>query len=185
MIQMEDPVLRAIRGRRSTVRFKAAPVDEERLRRVLEAGRWAPSYLNSQPWEFIVVRDPETRRRLSRIGVRITLFSEGIAGAPAVIVVAVDPRKDPRHYIEDGSVAAQNMALAAHSLGLATYWVGILGLKREWRATEEAVKGILGIPAELRVVALLPLGEPAYEERSRRRELSELVHRDRYGTRSP
>jgi nitroreductase len=176
-----NPVLKAIRDRRSTVRFKDTQIDEETLNRILEAGHWAPSYLNSQPWEFIVVKDPETKQRLSQIGVKITLFSKGVAGAPVVIAVVVDPRKDPRHYIEDGSVATQNMALAAHSLGLATYWVGILGLEKERMKTEEAVKDILGIPAGLRVIALLPIGEPAYEEHSHRKELSGLVHRDRYG----
>ncbi|MCX7037956.1 MAG: nitroreductase family protein, partial [Spirochaetes bacterium] len=51
----ENDVLRAIRGRRSVIRFTDAPVSDEQVDTILEAGRWAPSYINSQPWEFIVV----------------------------------------------------------------------------------------------------------------------------------
>ncbi|UCH57635.1 MAG: nitroreductase family protein [Candidatus Bathyarchaeota archaeon] len=178
---MENPVLNAIRERRSTVRFKSAPVDEEKIQKILEAGRWAPSYLNSQPWEFLILTDPEVKRQLCQIGVKITLFSEGIETASAVIVIVVDPRKDPSHYIEDGSAATQNMALAAHSLGLATYWIGILDLQKRGKTTEEAVKELLGIPKVFRVIALLPIGVPAYEEHSDRKKMSDIVHRDKYG----
>ena len=180
---MVNPVLQAIRERRSTFRFKSEQVEETQINQILEAGRWAPSFTNRQPWEFIVVTDPEVKRQLSQIGVRLTLFSRGIKQASAVIVVVVDPKKDSSHYIEDGSVAAQNMALAAHGLGLASYWVGIFDLKGEKKSSEEAVKEILKVPKELRVIALLPIGIPAYEARSDRKRLNDIVHRNYYGDR--
>ncbi len=177
---MVNTVLETIRERRSTVRFKSVQVGKQKIQQILEAGRWAPSFMNRQPWEFIVVTDPEVKRQLSQIGVRVTLFSEGIKQSSAVIVVVVDPNKDPHHYIEDGSVATQNMTLAAHSLGLASYWIGVINLKGEKRSPEEAVKETLKIPKELRVIALLPIGIPAYEERSDRKPLIDIVHQNYY-----
>lgn len=183
MVGMANTVLKTIRERRSTVRFKSEEVEEEKIQQILEAGRWAPSFMNRQPWEFIVVSDPEVKRQLTQIGVRLTLFSEGIKQASAVIVVVVDPKKDPYHYIEDGSVSTQNMLLAAHSLGLASYWIGVFNLQGEKKSPEEAVKETLKIPKDLRVIALLPIGIPAYEERSNRKQLIDVVHRNYYGKR--
>jgi len=179
-MDMDNSVLTAIRERRSTVRFKPAEVDDDKIQKILDAGRWAPSFANIQPWEFIVVTDPDLKSQLSQIGVRITLFSKGINEASAVIVVVVDPEKDPYHYIEDGSVATQNMALAAHSLGLSTYWIGLFNLQKTRDTAEETVKKILDIPDKLRVIALLPIGAAAYPETSDRKRLIDIVHYDKY-----
>lgn len=123
----ENAVLAAIKGRRSIIRFKREPVTEEQLGTILEAGRWAPSFANSQPWEFIVVRDSESLEELNglvqRIAVarrgHVALSASGIGDAPVAVVVTVNPWHDPRHHLEAGVAAAQNMALATHSLGLA------------------------------------------------------------------
>lgn len=179
--QMSNQVLQAIHERRSTVRFKSAEADMDKIQQILDAGRWAPSYLNRQPWDFIVVTDSEVKRQLGGIGVRVTLFSQGVQQASAVIVIVVDPKKDPEHYIEDGAVATQNMALAAYSLGLASYWLGIFDSKGEKHSPEESAKEILKIPKEFRVIALLPMGVPAYEEHSDRRRLNDFVHWNQYG----
>ena len=119
-----------IESRKSIRTYCDKEVEDDKIQKILDAGRWAPSFANIQPWEFIVVTDPDVKSQLSQIGVRITLFSKGINEASAVIVVVVDPEKDPYHYIEDGSVATQNMALAAHSLGLSTYWIGLFNLQK-------------------------------------------------------
>ncbi|MBC7221999.1 nitroreductase family protein [Candidatus Bipolaricaulota bacterium] len=60
-------LLSVIQGRRSVLRFKPDPIPEEDLRKILEAGRWAPSYANSQPWKFIVVRNPQTIKALGSV----------------------------------------------------------------------------------------------------------------------
>ena len=185
---MENEVLKAIRERRSVLRFKPVPVPEEKLEQVLEAGRWAPSYANSQPWTFIVVRDEKLKAGLGELVDRIALArrgkvaisGKGIGEAPLVIAVVVDPWRDPRHFVEAGAVAAQNMSLAAHSLGLATYWAGIYEAGGGRRSLESQVKRLLGVPREMHVIALLPLGVPAYEATSERVELAELVRHDRY-----
>ncbi|MCR4404764.1 MAG: nitroreductase family protein [Candidatus Acetothermia bacterium] len=186
---MEDnAILRAIKERRSIIRFEPKPVSEEQLQTILEAGRWAPSFANSQPWEFIVVREKgllaELNGLVQRIAIarrgKVVISKAGLGEAPLAIVVAVDPWKDLQHHVEAGTAAAQNMALAAHSLGLASYWAGVYS-PRGGRGTPEAkIKKLLDIPEEHRVIALLPIGFPAYKDQGERRELAELVHYDRY-----
>lgn len=180
---IENEVLIAIKERRSILRFRPEPVEDEEIQAILEAGRWAPSCGNSQPWEFIVVKDEATRQKISDVAGRVTLARKGIEGAPALIVTCVDPGKDSSHFVEDGAVATQNMALAAQSLGLASYWVGIYSPRNLKGSPEEDVKKILNIPQEYRVIAFLPIGKPAYDMEKERKRLREIVHHDRYGNR--
>jgi nitroreductase len=177
----ENEVLRAIRGRRSVIRFTDQAVTDDELAVILEAGRWAPSYINSQPWEFVVVRDAKARSRLGEILRRITVAWQGFAGAPVSIVVVADPARDPRHLAEDGAAAVQNMALAAHSLGLATFWAGLHCVPEAKGSAESELKAALGIPPGMQLVAMLPVGHAAYEATSTRRPLSEFVHEETYG----
>ena len=79
-------LLEAIRTRRAIRRFKKEPVPPDLIEKLLEAARWAPSSVNSQPWEFIVVTDPETKKRMSRAFV----FGPFLNEAPLAIVVVVD-----------------------------------------------------------------------------------------------
>ena len=177
-------LLELMRTRRSMLRFTSAPVPEEVVERILEAGRWSPSYANAQPWKFVVVRDSERRRALGQLVERVVVFrpgrvaltSPGLGEAPVVIVVAVDPARDPLHHRESGAAAAQNMALMAHALGYATFWAGVAG-----REVEREIKRLLGLPRGMRVVAVLPVGKPAYEpDAGQRLPLSELVVTERF-----
>jgi nitroreductase len=177
---IENEVLKAIRERRSILRFRPEPLEDEKIQAILDAGRWAPSSGNSQPWEFIVVKDKTAMQKISDVAGRVTLARKGIEGASAVIVTCVDPRKDSSHFVEDGAVATQNMALAAQSLGLASYWVGIYSPQNVKGSPEEDVKKILNIPQEYRVIAFLPIGMPAYEMKKERKMLSEITHYDQY-----
>jgi nitroreductase len=181
---IENEVLKAIAERRSVFIFTPEPVEDEKIQTVLEAGRWAPSFRNSQPWEFIVVKDLARKRNLSILAAREASIHEDIQGAPAIIVTCVDPRKDASHFIEDGAVATQNMALAAHSLGLASYWVGIFSLRDEKSSLEREVKEILNIPKEYRVISLLPIGVPAHQIQKERKSLRELTHYDQFASES-
>jgi nitroreductase len=99
-----------------------------------------------------------------------------------VIAIAVDPWRDNKHYIEAGAIAAQNMALVASSLGLGTFWAGVFDLEGKRRSIEGKIKKVLGIPKEMRVIALLPLGVPAYspkhDSQTRRADLSDFVRYD-------
>jgi len=149
--------LKCIKTRRSVRNFKEKPVPEETLKRIIEAGTYAPSAGNTQDWVFVVVRDSETKRLLSSAA----LNQWFIAKAPVVIVVCSDLEKISRRYgergkslysIQDTAAAIQNMLLAAWDLGLGTCWVGAFD--------EERIKEILGLPAGVRPVAIIPAGYP-------------------------
>lgn len=174
-----NPVLETIRNRRSIIRFETTPIEEEKIEAILEGGRWAPSVLNRQPWRFILVRDPNIKDALSEFAP--TVFKAGIREAPLCIAVTVDPDEEPYHFIEDGAAATQNMALAAHSVGLGSCWIGIFRLKGGKGSSEEKVKSILEIPKTHRVISLLPIGVPKYFEEKNRKPLSQLVYQNKFG----
>ena len=173
---MVNPVLEAIRDRRSSIRFKSTPIEKEKLNAVLEAGRWAPSWANTQPWRFILVKDKQIKEIISNTVP--TFFSAGIKDAPICIAVCVNPKKDSFHFIEDGTTATQNMALCAQSIGLSTSWIGVFSLPNEKNSTERKLKKILKIPKEWRLVSILPLGVAKFKTTKTRKDLSELVDSD-------
>lgn len=188
----ENEILKVIRERRTVLRFLEDPISDEQLEMILEAGRWAPSYANSQPWTFVVIREESKKRALEDLVQRIALTRRGhfgitgpgLGGAPTVIAIVVDPWRDHKHYVEAGAVAAQNMALVACSLGLATYWAGVFDPDGGRRSVEGKIKKILGVPKEMRVIALLPVGVPAYKPYKKvedaRGELAEFVRYDSF-----
>jgi nitroreductase len=163
-------VLDSIRDRRSIRQYRAEGIPEEKLTQVLEAGRWAPSAGNRQPWRFVVVRDDGLRKRLGEIAP----FGWFMAEAPVTIAVVIDPQGS-NHPVEDGAAATQNMLLAAHALGLGTCWIGSYG-----SSYEDEAKQILGIPAERRVLSLVSVGYAAESPQKDRMELNVLVSYDRY-----
>ena len=161
-------LMQAIRARRSIRSFLDRPVEEEKLLAILEAGRLAPSARNMQDWRFIVVKDADTRSRLA-VAARDQQF---VGQAPVVIAACgtsdlVMTCGQPAYPI-DVAIAVDHMTLAAASLGLGTCWIGAF--------YEDKVKEILGVPQEIRVVALLPLGYPAEETAPRpRKNLDDIV----------
>ena len=176
---LSNSLLKAIQQRRSVSRFKSDDVGQDKIDAIIEAARWAPSFINSQPWNILVVEDKETRRRLRELAV--TIASVGIEESPVTFVVSVDPKKDPYHYVEDGSAATQNMALAAHSLGLGSFWVGVYDVSGNRASSEEKIKKLLNIPMEHRVISMLPVGVPAMAFHKDRKQTSEFVYYDTFG----
>jgi len=167
-------VMQAIQKRRSIRNFQSREVEEDKLRGVLEAGRLAPSARNMQNWKFIVVRDPETRKKLSEAAKGQAFVAE----AP-VVIVACGTDTDymmtcgQHAYSIDVAIAVDHMTLEATDLGLGTCWIGAF--------YEQQVKDMLDIPQKARVVALLPLGYPAQSPPpTRRKELEEITSEDRW-----
>jgi len=180
---VENPTLGAIRERRSVRNFTSDPVTDQQLQAILEAGRWAPSKRNSQPWDFVVVRDAQSRTEIGNILKRITSAWAGFASAPALIVVAVDKSRDPQHFVEDGAIAAQNLCLAAQSLGLGSSWAGIYAKRARKGSVEYALKALLSMPRSHRIIAVVPIGVAAHELKGSRRPLAEMVHHERFQSR--
>lgn len=163
----------AITQRCSVRSFQDKPVETDKLQRVLEAGRLAPSGNNRQSWKFVAVTDLKVRQQLAELSEQPFL-----AQAPVVIaVVGLTPDRVMSCDIPgdpvDCSIAASFMMLAAADLGLGTCWIG--------HFEQERCRAALHVPAEAKVVALLPLGYPQQAPRARSRKgLSEVVSYDRF-----
>jgi nitroreductase len=147
-------VLEAIRKRYSCRKYLPKPVEEEKLRQVLEAARLAPSASNRQEWRLVVVTDPARRQQLAAAAGNQRSVSE----APVVIACCAETdghvmRCGEKCYPIDVAIAIDHMALAAAALGLATCWIGAFDAA--------AARKALGIPETVPVVELLPLGYPA------------------------
>ncbi|NQV08140.1 nitroreductase family protein [bacterium] len=177
---IDNPTLTAIRERRSVRSFTSEPVTDQQVEAILEAGRWAPSGLNSQPWAFVVAREPQIRAAMGDILRRITYSWKGFATAPVLIVVSVDSSRDPGHFVEDGAVAAHNLCLAAQSLGLASSWAGIYAKRARRGSVQYALKALLSLPRPHRIIAVIPIGVARHETKTSRRPLAEMVHHDRF-----
>jgi nitroreductase len=162
-------VFEAIRTMLAVRRYRDEPVPEATLHRVVEAGRLTGSAKNLQPWQFIVVQDRGTLRQLGSLA----RTGAHIVQAAAAVVVLVE--RTP-FAVSDASRAIQSMLLAAWADGVGSNWVGFGGL--------EEVKALLGVPAGLDVLAILPLGYPAGavgRGRKRRKPLDAVAHRERHG----
>lgn len=164
-------VLEAIRTRRSIRKYKDKNISEDSIKKILEAGRWAPSASNTQPWNFIVLRDEKVRERVAQA----TTHGKFLAEAPLGIAVVTDPEAST-HPIEDGAIATQNMLLAAHALELGACWIGAYG-----SVYEDEVKEILKIPEDKRLLSLISMGFPDQSPKSSRKELEEFTFNDKYG----
>jgi nitroreductase len=148
-------VMDAIRTRKSVRAFLDKLVEDEKLNRILEAGRLAPSASNRQEWRFVIVRQPETRKKLAGAVDSTAAF---VGKGPVIIAACADTDGHSMKcgqlcYPIDVAIALDHMTLAAVELGLGTCWIGMFEEKR--------VRKILGIPERIRVVALMPLGYPA------------------------
>ncbi|MGB9856517.1 MAG: nitroreductase family protein [Dictyoglomaceae bacterium] len=163
-------VFEAIKKRRSIRNYLDKDVEEEKLLKILEAARLAPSARNRQEWRFIVVKDKVLREKLVKEASPHQLF---MLTAP-VIIVAYTLDKNyimrcgvPAHYI-DLSIALTHIHLQAVEEGLGTCWIGSF--------YQDKVKKVLGLPEEAEVVQLMTLGYPAEDPEPRPRlSLEEIV----------
>jgi nitroreductase len=148
------------------------------VEQLLEAGRWAPSASNRQPWAFIVVRDDEIRRRVAQHAAYYFIRWAHVEEAPLLIVLCGDSRNPiyRRFLHEDIGLAGGQIMLQARAMWLGTCWIG--GLDRK------AVAELLRIPGHMEVVALLTVGFPADEPAApSRKPLLEVAHYESYGNR--
>ncbi len=155
--------LRAVRA------YRNEALSEEDLTAILEAGRWTGSAKNRQQWSFVVVTDPEQKQRLATCGD----FTQPILAAPCVVALV----QEPQGYEFDTGRVAQNIMLAAASIGVASCPITL--------HRDAEVTAVLGLPEGRRCRYAVTLGYPGPESRPARlggrRALDELVHHDRYG----
>jgi nitroreductase len=174
-------VFQAIRGRRSVRRYKTDAVPKELIEKILDAGRWAPSGGNIQPWKFIVISDRNLLELIRKV-------SPGYLGeAPFAILVCSDKEKAykvggalGRDYlsVSDCSMAVENMLLAAYALGLGTCVVKSFARI----AVKEMLEIPEGIEPELLVIAGYPASEPKPPART---PLKDIAYLNKYGGEFP
>ncbi len=163
----KNPVLNAIVQRRSIRKYDQADVNDDSINLILEAGRWAPSGLNNQPWRFQVLRNKNILDEISQK----THYSQIIKDSPVCIAVFYHL---PSGYNRDKDMmglgaAIQNMLLAIHSIGLGAVWLGeILNRKEE-------VQQVLGKNQDVELAAIIAVGHPAEQPSKERKSLSALV----------
>lgn len=156
----------AIRKRRSIRAFTGERIPRADLETIVDAGRWAASGNNRQPWEFIAITD---RAMIDELKVAAQWMDK----AGAIIAVVMDPAS--RWWLEDGSAAIQNMLLAATALGYGSCWL------EGWTLRYEApFKALLNIPEEKRLLTLIPLGVPETWPTKDRKPLSEILYWEKY-----
>jgi len=185
---------------RATRELLPDPVPDALIERILDAGTHAPSAMNSQPWHFVVVQDAALRQKIADgardawlgfarevSGVSKTPGYEsvdrwamgGLAQAPVIIVLCGDTQRLPLEQMGSSIYpAAQNILLAANALGL-----GSLMSNLPLFAPDGALARTLDLPEHIVPLATLPIGYPARKlGRPRRRPVTEVTSRDRYGT---
>lgn len=178
-------VVDAIVNRRSVRKYKSDAVSEDLLNQVLEAARWAPSWGNTQCWEFIIVKDAGIKEKLRDTLTPWNPARDAMIQAPIVIVACakrglagyrrgeqITDKGD--WFMFDCALALHNITLVAHSLGLGTVHIGAFETKE--------VNRLLNVPDGVEVVELMPIGYPDEQPPPKpRKEVSTFVYLNKYG----
>ncbi len=163
-----DDALENISTRTSIRRYTSAPVEDEKIEKMLRAGMAAPTAMNRQPWAMVVVNDPSQMEALR-------------CDAPLAIVVCGDMERaiggEARDFwIQDASAASQNILLAAHSLGLGAVWRGVYPIPPRI----QEVKDVLGLPENIIPLNIITIGYPDESPTPKDKWKPENVHYNRW-----
>ena len=155
-----NEVLKAIQQRRSIRRFTPEPLMREQIQTILEAGRWAPSGKNTQPWRFVVVETLTKREEMAKLAPQGGM----VATAPVTLAVLLDRNAgyDPLKDVQGIGAAIENILLAVHALGLGACWMG--------RTRDRAIEALIGAKDHEELMAIIPIGHPAESPRSPERQ---------------
>ncbi len=168
-----EMILDIIKRRRSVRHFDGRALPDEQMEQILEAGRWAPSGANAQPWRFIVVTKKDILKAVAERCYYKLFKSRHVGEAGAVVVICADPEAGSSTYILDCAIAGANMALMATALGIGSCWIGAF--------EEPALRSILLIPEKLKIIALIAFGyEVGKASVPPRLPLSAIVHHEMY-----
>ena len=170
-----------IKTRRSIRSFKKDPVPDELIQQIIEAGAFAPSSHNTQPWEFIIIKDKCTIEKLSKAHE----WSTHLSCAPVVIVACGNLKKRDHVFpcMISVTLAVENMLLMINSLGLATCWTYIHN--PELPEAEKNVKETLDLPDHIIPLCMLPVGYPSTTPKNKKIVKTEkIIHHEKYSEKS-
>ena len=163
-------MLDLIKTRRSIRRFKPEPIEDETIYKIIEAGTWAPSGKNNQPWKFVVIKDKTIKEKIAQY----TIYSRTISNSAVCVVVFLDYELsyDRTKDVQAVGACIQNMLLAAHYLSLGGVWLG------EILKNKDKVKSELEVPENFELMAVVALGYPDEKPKAPyRMGLDEVVFR--------
>ena len=176
---MSNPVLQAIADRRSNRGFKPDQITPEQLKTLLDAGEQAPSAKNMQPWQFTVVRNRELLTEISDETHKVMKVERGgdvFYGAPTVIFLSCDPDAHPWTRLDCG-IAVQNIALAAHAIGLGSVIIGICFMALDGERSDYFKKA-LKFPEKYTFAVSIAIGEPSVSKEAHPIEPDRIVYVD-------
>jgi len=161
--------IEALKTRRSVRAYDSRPVPREVLSDLVDCGRLAPSGMNVQPWDFVVVTAADTRQRLGEL----CEYGGFIADAPACIAVV---GREERFTVQDTACAATCIMVGARAHGLCSCWVQVQG-----SPVERDVNRVLGVPADRHTICLIALGHGETPPPPPKRALDDVVHWEHFG----
>jgi nitroreductase len=172
---MNNPILENIFNRRSIRKYTDQPVEPDKLDLLLKAAMAAPSAMNCRPWEFLVVTDSD---KMAQFRARLIF---GNRNAPAAIVICGNPSLSTNpaarlFWVQDCSLAGENILIAAAGLGLGTVWIGVHPVGEFVRVVRE----ITGLPKHVTPLGLIYVGYPAEEKPARTQYDEKRVHWQKY-----
>ncbi len=166
-------VYEGIQLRRSIRQYEKKPIEKENIEKLLRAAMQAPSAANQQPWEFLVVENPETLQKLSNAHTYATPMKNGALGI--IVLAKEEGLLVPQYWQQDLAAATQNILLAAVELGLGAVWMGV--------APEEDrmayVKDLLQLPQGVKAFAMVALGYSSDNKFTDRFDTSR-IHYEKY-----
>jgi len=171
-------MLELIISRQSDRKYSDKPVEKEKLERIIEAGRMAPSACNAQPWKFIVVDDPSIRKKVAEAAsAKLIGMNTFVGQAPLLLVIVREKPnmsskiggtiKNKDYSLIDIGIAAENICLQAKAEGIGSCIIG-------W-FDERMLRKILNIPKTKRVELIISLGYSLSEQREKRRKPADLT----------
>lgn len=156
------PFFELLKSRRSIRNYKDKAIEPEKISLITSAGLMSPASKRSNPWEFIVVQNPEMLQELSKCR---TMGSQFLAESPLGIVVIADTSKSDV-WFEDASIAATIMQLQAQDLDLGSCWIQVYQRQKDETTTAEAyIRELLNIPNKYAVLNILSIGYPNEEKK--------------------
>jgi nitroreductase len=166
-----DKRLQIVFSRRSIRKYTDQPVSEADIASLLEAGMAAPSAMNRRPWHLVAVTDRQTLQTIAKR----PPYGRTLPGAALVIVVCGDASVSD-WWLQDCTLATENILIAAAALGLGAVFLGCHGKTER----EGPVRQALGIPDEIGMASVLCIGHPAEEKEPRTQYDAAQAHRDRW-----
>ncbi len=164
-------IIKIIKTRRSIREYQDKPVPKDILEKIVDAGRFAATARNVQPWEFVIITEQSTLKKLAALAENGRFLSQAKA---CIAVFSIDTK----YYLEDGCAATENILLAATAFDIGSCWVA--GDKKPY--CPEVIK-LLNAPPEFKLVSLIALGYPKTEDTFKtvdKKPLKEIIHWDKF-----